>query len=89
MGITHNAWAGGGLFYLFTIHYMARSKEAGYGRLAAQSLTRKTAGKTFYVTSAIGTGANAQFLQDVFTPDNDGVVRVYSTITLAIAALVS
>lgn len=68
---------------------MARSKEAGYGRLAAQTLTRRTAGKTFYVTSAIGTGANAQFLQDVFTPDNDGVSRVYSSITLATAALVA
>jgi hypothetical protein len=62
---------------------------AGYGSLVARSLIRPTAGKTFFVTDAIGTGTTAQFLQDVFTPDSDGVARVYSSITLALAACVT
>lgn len=46
-----------------------------------------TTGKTFYVTSA--TGLSAEFLQEVFPTDNDGVVRVYANITNAIAAMVA
>lgn len=62
---------------------------ASYGKLAAQSLTPAWAGKTFYVTSAIGTWAAAQFLQDVFTPDFNWVQRVYSNITDALASCVT
>lgn len=65
---------------------MAYNINSGYGALAAQTLTMPTAGKTFYVTDAIGTGKVAQFLQDAFIPDSDGVVRVYSSITNALAA---
>lgn len=68
---------------------MARSKNSWYWQLAAQTLTMPTAGKTFYVSAAVGTGNNAQYLQDVMTPDNDGVSRVYSSITLALAACVA
>ena len=65
------------------------NKNAGYGNLVAGGLIPATAGKTFFVTAAIGTGAQAQTLQDIFTPDDDGVVRVYSTLTLALAATVA
>ena len=62
------------------------NNNASYGALAARALTPMTTGKTFYVTAAIGTGKSAQFLQDIFPTDSDGVVRVYEDITDAIAA---
>jgi hypothetical protein len=52
----------------------------------ASALTPMTTGKTFYVTSAIGTGKSAQILADIFPIDPDGTQRVFSTITLALAA---
>ena len=68
---------------------MAYNQNSGYGQKVAQTVTMPTAGKTFYVSAAIGTGTNAQVLQDLFPIDNDGVVRVYSSITLALAACTS
>ncbi len=58
-----------------------------YGRLTAQSATPKWLGKTFYVSSSSGT--TADILLNVFGVDDDGVNRVYSTITLALAACVT
>lgn len=66
---------------------MSLNQNAGYGQLIAQTATMPTLWKTFYVTST--TGLNAQTLQDLFPVDNDGVVRVYSSITLALAACVA
>lgn len=63
------------------------NNNAGYGQLVGSNLTPMTTGKTFYVTSA--TGLSAEFLQEVFPTDNDGVVRVYANITNAIAAMVA
>lgn len=68
---------------------MAYNMNASYGMAAAHALTPMTTGKTFYVTAAIGTGKSAQFLQDLFIPDSDWVLRVYSTITLALAQTVA
>ena len=65
---------------------MSYNINAGYGSLVGKSLTPATAWKTFYVTSAVWTGTASQFLQDVFTPDSDWVVRVYANITDALAS---
>jgi hypothetical protein len=62
------------------------NQNAGYWNLMASALTPMTTGKTFYVTSAIGTGKSAQILADIFPTDPDGTQRVFSTITLALAA---
>lgn len=56
---------------------------SGYGSIVAPSLTAQTTGKTFYVQSPVN--ANAQMIQDLFTLDTDGVQRVFSTISLALA----
>lgn len=62
------------------------NQNAGYWNLMATSLTPITTWKTFYVTSAIGTGKSAQILQDIFPIDTDWTQRVFSTIALALAA---
>lgn len=66
---------------------MSFNLNAGYGQVVGSSLTPKTAGKTFYVTAS--NGATAQFLQELFPYDNDGVLRVHATITSALAACVA
>lgn len=70
---------------------MALNQNASYGRWIGQKLTGRTAGKTFYVSDALGTGASAQTLQTLMTPDDTGVnqARVYGTITLALAQCVT
>lgn len=68
---------------------MAFNQNAGYGKAMLQGLSSPKSGKTFYVTGAIGTGAMAQLLQDICPVDNDGVLRVYSNITDALAACVT
>lgn len=68
---------------------MGYNQNAGYGKAMIASLTPRNSAKTFYVTSAIGTGAMAQLLQDIAPIDNDGVARVYSNITDALAACVT
>lgn len=49
---------------------MALNQNASYGRWIGQRITGKTAGKTFYVSDALGTGASAQTLQTIMTPDD-------------------
>lgn len=68
---------------------MAWNLNAWYGSKIANKITGKTAGKTFYVTSS--TGANGATLQQLFTPDDTWVnqVRVWSSITLALAQCVT
>lgn len=68
---------------------MAYNQNAGYGKAMLASLTPNNSAKTFYVTGAIGTGAMAQLLQDICPVDNDGVLRVYSNITDALASCVT
>lgn len=68
---------------------MALNLNAWYGSKIANKIAGKTAGKTFYVTSS--TGANGATLQQLFTPDDTWVnqVRVWSSITLALAECVT
>lgn len=68
---------------------MALNLNAWYGSKISDKITGRTAGKTFYVTSA--TGANGATLQELFTPDDTWVnqVRVWSSITLALAECVT
>lgn len=68
---------------------MANTKNSGYGLITATNCVASVAGKTFFVSNAVGTGANAQFLQDVMTPDNEGIPRLYSNITDALAQCVA
>lgn len=62
---------------------MSYNLNSNYGSVVANNSTPVWTWKTFYVTANGGT--TSWFLQDVFIPD-DWVVRVYSTITLALAA---
>lgn len=57
---------------------------AGYGKEVANLLTAQTSGKTFLVASA--TQPNISTLLDLFAPDTDGVQRVFTSITSALAA---
>lgn len=68
---------------------MALNLNAWYGSKISDKITGRTAGKTFYVTSS--TGANGATLQQLFTPDDTWVnqVRVWSSITLALAECVT
>jgi hypothetical protein len=68
---------------------MGFNQNAGYGQAMIASLSPKNSAKTFYVTGAIGTGAMAQLLQDIAPVDSDGVLRVYSNITDALASCVT
>lgn len=68
---------------------MALNLNAWYGSKISDKITGRTAGKTFYVTSA--TGVSGATLQQLFTPDDTWVnqVRVWSSITLALAECVT
>lgn len=65
---------------------MALNQNSGYGSAMLSKLVGQTAGKTYYVTAAIGTGKNAQRIQELFPTDQDGAARTFSTLTLALAA---
>jgi len=59
---------------------------SGYGALQLTNFPL-TSGKVFMV--AASTDANYNVLTQLFKPDSEGVVRLYSTITLALAACVA
>ena len=68
---------------------MARSKNAGYGmhlmNLVASQVP--TFGKIFVVCSSSDTALpHYQYLQDLMTPDNEGVVRFFTSLSDAYAA---
>lgn len=63
---------------------MRYNLNAGYGNGAQSQLTAKTTGKTFFVQPT--TYPNMDMITEIFQPDYDGVVRVYNTITTALAA---
>lgn len=58
---------------------------SGYGMQQAGSLDVPATGKTF-VVAAVGATNNYNKLADIYVPDSDGVVRLHTTPTLAIAA---
>lgn len=62
---------------------MSYNMNSGYGQMTALSLPGPQLGKVFIVASS--SGANYNRLQDIFVPDPDGVPRVYTTPTLALA----
>ena len=53
----------------------------------AAATTPSTTGKTFL--AVLSTSTNLGLLQDLFTVDNDGVQRVYTSLTTALAACVA
>lgn len=57
---------------------------AGYGSKVSNGLTGATTGKTFLVVNSSATDISR--LQDLFPADTDGVGRVFTTITAALAA---
>ena len=62
---------------------MAFNQNSGYGQAQAGGVPFTT-GKVFLVTDT--TGANANAIGELYRTDSDGVTRVYSTITTALAA---
>lgn len=60
---------------------------SGYGAAKLMRLTGTTTGKTFYVTDPAS--ANNAAISGTFRQDKDGVLRVYATPTLALAACVT
>lgn len=65
---------------------MALNLNAGYGAAMASQLPRTT-GKTFL--AVLSTATNLSALQDLYTFDTDGVQRVYTSLTSALAACVA
>lgn len=63
---------------------MAYNLNSGYGMAMAGTLVPATTGKTFF--AVLSTSANLPTLQDLFTFDADGVQRVYTSVTAALAA---
>lgn len=63
---------------------MAYNFNSAYGQAVAMNLTQKTFGKTFIVQPT--TYPNVDMITDIFQPDFNGVVRVYNTISAALAA---
>lgn len=66
---------------------MALNKNSGFGQAMIASLhaLAPTLGRSFFVTGAAGT-ANVQSLQELFSPDDKGVSRIYANFTDALAA---
>jgi len=68
---------------------MARSKNSGYGQAFLNGLESiiPNMGNVFVVKSSTDTSdPNYQKLQDVMTPDNDGKVRFFTSISDAVDA---
>jgi hypothetical protein len=65
---------------------MILNLNSGYGQAMAAALPQTT-GKTFL--AILSTSTNLPALQDLFRPDVDGVQRVYTTVTTALAACVA
>jgi len=63
---------------------MAYNANSSYGQAVAMNLTQQTFGKTFIVQPT--TYPNVDMITDIFQPDFNGVVRVYNTISAALAA---
>lgn len=63
---------------------MGYNQNAGYGQASAIALTATTMGKTFIVQPT--SYPNVDMITDIFQPDFNGVVRVYNTLTTALAA---
>lgn len=55
--------------------------------MVANAVTPPTTGKTFL--AILSTSTNLPAMQDLFTYDNDGVQRVYTSLTSALAACVA
>ncbi len=66
---------------------MSQNLNAGYGSVVANATIPKTTGKTFL--AVLSTATNLSDLQDLFTFDTDGVQRVYTSLTTALAACVA
>ena len=63
---------------------MSYNLDSGYGQLQSLSLNSTTAGKIFVVASA-SSGNNYDRLSQIFRVDNDGINRLHTTPTLALA----
>lgn len=66
---------------------MSQNLSAGYGSAVASATIPSTTGKTFL--AVLSTASNLSDLQDLFTFDTDGVQRVYTSLTTALAACVA
>ena len=66
---------------------MALNLNSGYGMAVAGATIPSTTGKTFFVI--LSTSTNLPAMQDLFTFDTDGVQRVYTSLTTALAACVA
>jgi hypothetical protein len=67
---------------------MGYNINSGYGKYQASTLFATTTGKTFIVASA-ASGNNYDRLSQIYRPDPDGVNRLHSTPTLALAQCVA
>lgn len=65
---------------------MGLNLNSGYGQAMA-AIMPQTTGKTFL--AVLSTASNLSALQDLFTFDNDGLQRVYTSLTSALAACVA
>ncbi len=65
---------------------MSLNLNSGYGN-ALTSVLPRTTGKTFL--AVLSSSSNLSALQDLFTIDTDGVQRVYTSLTSALAACVA
>jgi len=63
---------------------MSENMNHGYGQILAHSLGRSTGGKVFIVAAA-SAGNNYDKLAQIFKADTEGILRMYTTPTLAIA----
>lgn len=64
------------------------TKESGYGNHQVSTLFATTTGKTFIVATA-SSGNNYDRLSQIYKPDPDGVNRLHTTPTLALAQCVA
>lgn len=67
---------------------MAYNINSGYGALQSSTLWAPTTGKTFVVATAVA-GNNYDRLSQIFKPDSDGINRLHTTPTLALAQCVA
>lgn len=67
---------------------MAYNANSGYGKHQLSTLFATTTGKTFVVAAAVA-GNNYDRLSQIFKPDPDGINRLHTTPTLALAQCVA
>lgn len=68
---------------------MGLNRESGYGRVAVSAFVPQTPTGKVFIVGALSGVVNRQAAEELYRLDVDGVLRIFSTVTLALAQVVA